>query len=69
MAVSESLQLQLLSIFLLQPGLTPMVARKNHHRRYGSRGSWINRAAVAFEQAVSHRVSLVDRAMSRADDI
>lgn len=67
--VSEGLQLQLLSIFLLQPGLTPMVARKNHHRRYGSRGSWINRAAVASEQAVRHRMRLVDRAISRADDI
>lgn len=69
MIVSEGLQLQLHSIFLLQPELTPMVARKNHHRRYGIRGSWINRAAVGSEQAVSHRMGLVDRTLSRADDI
>ena len=69
MVVSGGLQLQFLWIFLLQPGLTPMVARKNHHRRYGIRGSWINRAAVASEQAVSHQVRLVDRILSRVADI
>ena len=69
MVVSDGLQLQLHSIFLLQPGLTPIVARKNHHRRYGIRGSWINRAAVASEQAVGHRMGLVGRTLSRADDI
>ena len=69
MVVSEGLQLQLHSIFLLRPGLTPMVARKNHHHRYGIRGSWINRAAVASEQAVAHRMGFVDRTLSRVDDI
>lgn len=46
-----------------------MLAWKNHHHRYGIRGSWINRAAVASEQVVGHWMGLVDRTLSRADDI